>query len=99
MTRAPKLEADAKLPRIQKRDDQGRYDHAGDWDRLCVCGHTLGVHCAGSPADCLLHSFASHREERTDHAHQPDANCGCEKFRPKRKGGKFVYLERSKATP
>lgn len=81
---------------MTKRDQQGRYDYKNDWDRLCVCGHTLGVHSAGSPAECLLYSFGDQwHQETQDHQHQPDKNCGCEKFRPKRKNGKNVYLERT----
>jgi hypothetical protein len=79
---------------MTKRDEQGRYDYENDWDRLCVCGHTLGVHASGSPADCLLYSFGDHHSEIKDHLHQPDKNCGCQKFRAARKGGKFVYLQR-----
>jgi hypothetical protein len=79
-----------------KRDQQGRYDYKNDWDRLCVCGHTLGVHCAGSPADCLLYSHSDRDQVVQDHKHQPDKNCGCEKFRPRRKGGKSIYLMRAK---
>lgn len=81
--------------RNPKRDQQGRYDHEGDWDRLCVCGHTLGVHCGGSPTDCLLYSFADYTKERKSHANQPSVDCGCEKFRAKRSKGKFVYLNKA----
>lgn len=67
----------------QKRGDDGRYEHTGDWNRLCVCGHTLGVHAAGSPADCLLYSMGPDKpmaEQRN-----PDVNCGCQKFRLSRR--------------
>ena len=81
---------------MTKRDQQGRYDYEKDWDRLCVCGHTLGVHAADSPADCLLYSFLREDHQHVkDHKNSPDRNCGCEKFRPKRKGGKNVYLTRA----
>lgn len=95
MTQPQQTKARTAGPRIQKRDNQGRYDHEGDWDRLCVCGHTLGVHCAESPADCLLHSFADYTQERVEHANTPNPECGCAKFRPKRSKGKFVYLDRA----
>jgi hypothetical protein len=87
--------ADAAPQYLPKRDTLGRYDYEKDWDRLCVCGHSLGVHAAGSPADCLLHSFANlNSQERREHVNAPPANCGCERFRPKRSKGKFVYLQK-----
>lgn len=69
--------------KTQKRGHDGRYEHIGNWDRLCVCGHTLGVHGADSPADCLLSSLPM-----SDRVGQPNADkpkCGCIKFRLLRK--------------
>src|ERR1039457_7032969 len=67
----------------RKREHDGRYAYDGRLERICVCGHTLAVHCAGSPADCLFYSLpASEREG------QPGAtvkDCGCAKFRQSRK--------------
>ena len=37
--------------RARYRD--GRYGYAGDQERLCVCGHKLGVHTGEAPHDCL----------------------------------------------
>lgn len=45
--------------RVPKRETDGRYAFDGNLNRVCVCGHTLGVHASGSPADCLLYSFPS----------------------------------------
>lgn len=67
----------------RKREADGRFDHAGNWERLCVCGHTLGDHSAGSPADCLMYSFSA--ESRTEKVNGDKPNCGCQKFRLARK--------------
>ena len=68
----------------QKREHDGRYAFDGNYDRVCVCGHTLGVHGAGSPADCLLYSF-NDAEKATELASGKHTNleidCGCQKFR------------------
>ena len=69
----------AQLKRFRKREQNGQYAHTGNWDRLCVCGHTLGDHCAGSPADCLFYSFPESERRNKPGADRP--NCGCEKFR------------------
>ncbi len=34
------------------RDARGRFD-VRNFDTLCVCGHTLGVHLAAKPRDCM----------------------------------------------
>lgn len=31
---------------MPSRDNTGRYKHTGGWERLCTCGHDLGVHSA-----------------------------------------------------
>jgi hypothetical protein len=72
----------------QKRETDGRYAYDGNYDRLCVCGHTLGVHSAGSPADCLFYSFSEEEkaQERNSGKHlMVDADCGCHRFRLSRK--------------
>jgi hypothetical protein len=69
--------------RSPKREVDGKYAHEGGYDRLCVCGHTLGVHSAGSPADCLLYSIPNHPELLTT----TNVECGCLKFRLSRKKG------------
>lgn len=60
------------------RDENGQYAYFGNFDRLCVCGHTLGIHCAGG-FDC----FASNKGPfKIDGMTAP---CECQKFRPTRK--------------
>ncbi len=56
----------------------GRYSFEGQWERLCVCGRTLGVHDAEPP-----HAFADFSREEL-------ANGGpeCDRFRPRKKGAK-----------
>ena len=58
----------------QKRTPDGKYDHDGDLNRMCVCGHTFGDHSSGSPADCLAYSLHG--------ASEFDKACRCLKFRP-----------------
>lgn len=43
-------EAEKAVANILKGRDQrnGQYKHQGGWDRVCKCGHTLGVHTAAS---------------------------------------------------
>jgi hypothetical protein len=67
----------------QKREHDGCYAFDGNLDRLCVCGHTLGVHSAGSPADCLLYSFPDGAVELK--GQQLPIDCGCKRFRLSRK--------------
>ncbi len=62
------------MSRNQDREKAtGRYGFEGDFDRLCVCGHRLGVHLAKAPHECV-------REE----AGKSDG-CGCVRFRVQRK--------------
>lgn len=70
----------------QKREPNGRYDFDGNLDRLCVCGHRLGDHSAGSPADCVVYSFSE--ADRTKMYNGDKPNCGCLKFRLSRKKAK-----------
>lgn len=71
------------MKREQKRETNGQYAFDGNLDRLCVCGHTLGVHGAGSPADCLLYSLPKAEQLQNVGGDKPD--CGCLKFRLSRK--------------
>lgn len=58
----------------QLRDPQsGQFAFDGRWDRLCVCGHTLGVHCAGG-FDCLAGTNC------TNDPNPPGKFCDCQKF-------------------
>lgn len=51
----------------------GRYAYWNDFDRLCKCGHSLGVHIAGG-YDCGADAKGNN---------EPEAEgCTCERFRP-----------------
>ncbi len=51
----------------------GRYAYWNDFDRLCKCGHTLGVHIAGG-FECGADPIGNN---------EPEAEgCTCRKFRP-----------------
>lgn len=51
----------------------GQYSYFGDFDRLCVCGHSLGAHIAGG-FEC-----------GTNPADYPETKgCQCQKFKPTR---------------
>lgn len=63
-------------PKLTRRDRGGRYDFDGRWDRLCVCGYTLGEHAAEPPRPCFS------ADPETGH---PSDACGCERFRLSRK--------------
>jgi len=44
--------------RVQRRDRAtGRYGFHGDWDRMCVCGRTLGEHTAEPPHECFAGDY------------------------------------------
>lgn len=51
----------------------GRYSYFGDFDRLCKCGHSLGVHIAGG-YECGT--------DPTGGGEPESAGCKCERFRP-----------------
>lgn len=56
----------------QYRDPtNGQYAYDGDFDRLCTCGHTLGIHIAGG-FECINIDLG----DGTD--------CDCRKFKPVR---------------
>lgn len=64
------------------RGADGRYEYFGGFDRVCVCGHTLGIHCAGG-WDC----FAVPVSETGCKDFQVEGlekACDCQKFRPSR---------------
>ena len=57
----------------QIRDQlNGQYSFDGNWERFCVCGHTLGVHTADSPRACGNYGTGL-------------IDCDCRKFRPTKK--------------
>lgn len=43
---APIEAQEAIDPKEIRREADGRYGFDGNWERLCVCGHSLGVHAA-----------------------------------------------------
>lgn len=54
------------------RARNGKYAYQGNWDRLCKCGRTLGVHDAEAP-----HPFGDYSLDERD---LPE----CEGFKPAR---------------
>lgn len=67
--------------RTRKREHDGRYAFDGNLQRLCVCRHSLSVHSAGSPADCLLYSLPSNDPQREiENRHGGIEDCGCRRF-------------------
>lgn len=51
----------------------GRYAYWNDFERLCKCGHSLGVHIAGG-FECGADAIGNKEPEAI--------GCKCEKFRP-----------------
>jgi hypothetical protein len=65
----------ARSPDSEYRDPvTHRYAYFGNFDRVCQCGHTLGVHIAGG-FECGT----------TGDPNDPAWGCKCEKFRPTKK--------------
>jgi len=69
------------MNRARERD--GRYTYSPRMERLCVCGHALGVHTServktteGTMQPCICHEFSD------------EGHCDCECFKPERKGKK-----------
>jgi hypothetical protein len=73
----------ARERKNEYRDEMsGRYSYFGNFDRLCVCGHTLGIHCAGG-FDCFAHPAGrGPKDFQVEGLEQP---CKCQKFRPSRR--------------
>jgi hypothetical protein len=59
---------------LMAREDNGRF--AAGFERLCTCGHTLGVHAAANPRSCFAGDF------------DPTVDCDCERFRAARRAVK-----------
>ena len=57
----------------QPRSADGRYAFDGNWDRLCTCGHTLGIHYADPPQACM------NAQKSAGGTGEP---CDCKKFVP-----------------
>jgi len=55
----------------------GQYSFEGNYERLCVCGHTLGTHAAEPPHDCF--------NEDTGIESATGEVCECKRFRPSKK--------------
>lgn len=51
----------------------GRFAYWNDFDRLCKCGHSLGVHIAGG-FECGTDTGGNSERDA--------AGCKCERFRP-----------------
>lgn len=72
--------------KVRKREHDGRYAFDGDLRRLCVCRHSLAVHSAGSPADCLLYSLPDNDPQRAiEEANGGLVECGCRRFQLSRR--------------
>jgi hypothetical protein len=50
----------------------GQYSYQNKFERLCVCGHTLGMHTGDAPHECIAGDFL------------PGVTCDCVKFRLQR---------------
>lgn len=66
-----------------KRESTGRYTFDGNLDRMCVCGHTLGVHSCGDDAGCIFYSLS--QAERLGQPGENHKDCGCQRFRQSRR--------------
>lgn len=66
----------------------GKYAYFGDFDRLCKCGHTLGVHIAGG--------FECGADARGNNEAGAEG-CECQKFRPS--GKRRAALSSGKREP
>ncbi len=67
----------------RRRHNDGKYALDGNWEARCRCGHTKGVHSAGSFAECLLYSLSDTDPQRLIEG--GDQNCQCPKFKKSRK--------------
>lgn len=66
------------MPNTQFRDgSNGQFAFQNNWERMCVCGHTLGVHGEGG-FDCLNGTGVPNQTKPRDF-------CDCKKFRQSRK--------------
>jgi hypothetical protein len=62
------------VPKRARDPVTGQYAFDQDFERLCKCGHTLGVHIAGG-FDCI------------NSVEGDGDKCDCTKFRPLKKKG------------
>lgn len=66
----------------------GRYTYEGQWERMCVCGHTLGVHSAVRLRDEETGKMLQDCLTGTGVEEDPalfGKFCDCTLFRPSRK--------------
>ncbi|MCS3690984.1 hypothetical protein ABIF26_006485 [Bradyrhizobium elkanii] len=72
----------ARERKNEYRDEAtGRYSYFGNFDRMCVCGHTLGIHCAGG-FDCFAGHAGFAASTESINMQKP---CECHKFRLSRR--------------
>jgi len=58
----------------------GLYSFQGNWERLCECGHALGLHTAQAPHECMAGDATQIAPEK----YPVDlGECDCVRFRPK----------------
>jgi hypothetical protein len=78
----------AEQQRHQPRERaSGQFGFEGDWGRICVCGHELGVHTAEAPHECM-NNDRRHLASANDDWFRKDiaaTNCDCMRFRTSRK--------------
>jgi hypothetical protein len=77
---APIEAQEAHDPKEIRREADGRYGFDGNWDRLCVCGHSLGVHAAQN--DTGKRPCFNEDSGIVGGTGEP---CDCEHFRPSKK--------------
>lgn len=84
MTRPTKSE---KVTRTENRNrSTGRYSYTGNFDRLCKCGHRLGIHAGEPPHDCF------NEDKAGGGTGEP---CDCKEFRPE--AGRAALSRKDKA--
>lgn len=66
MKSAAKIDRKATPADLMAREDNGQF--AAGFDRLCTCGHTLGMHTAARPHECIASDFVA------------TLDCDCTKF-------------------
>lgn len=59
--------------------ETGRYAFAGDQDRMCTCGHRLGVHTAEPSHECMNGDLG------IAHFGATGTPCNCKRFRLSRR--------------
>lgn len=78
MSKRPEHQQPEIVAAQPREAETGRYGFAGDWARLCACGHELGIHTAMAPHECLASDACNIDPERYPVALPP---CDCVRFR------------------